>query len=157
VYSIAEKTILVCCKKPGYYSLAYPSSLALFSRLAVSPCKKVDHILVQDNYILEFEYQGCFGGGKETLEIKDKKVAMHTFPVFGEADDIKEKIDTLAWTREKEMTLREVFNIGVQITGPETCTTTTKYVLKGGAQSVAFKDGNCRVSDIVGHLLKSEM
>jgi hypothetical protein len=138
-----------------FFSCISVVACAIFSACR-EPMQKVDHILTEDNYILEFEYQGCFGGGKETLEIKNKKVAIHTFPVFGEAEGIKEKIDTLAWTKEKENILREVFNIGVQITGPETCTTTAKYVLKGGSQSVAFRDGNCRLSGAVGRLLESD-
>jgi hypothetical protein len=120
-----------------------------------TPLQEVDDILAENNYTLEFEYEGCFGEGTETLEIRDKKIAIYTFLVFGEADKVKEKIDTIPWTKQKETMLREMFRTGIQSSDtPGTCTTTAKYVLTGGFQSVRFVDQRCRVSDALGRVLK---
>lgn len=80
--------------------------------------QEIDDILAERKYTVELAYEGCFGGGMETLEVRDKKIAIYTFPVFGEADKVKEKMDTLPWTSEKEVALRgclsPVFNLAIR-------------------------------------------
>jgi hypothetical protein len=132
------------------------SCVLVFACSACStPMQEVDDILAENNYTLEFEYEGCFGEGTETLVIRDNNIAIHTFLVFGEADKVKEKTDTIPWTKQKEATLREIFRTGTQSSDTSgVCSTTAKYILTGGFQSVAFADKSCRVSDAVGSLLK---
>lgn len=117
--------------------------------------QEVDDILTERSYTFKFTYEGCFGGGTETFEIRDRKIAIHTFPAFGGADRVKEKIDTLPWTREKETLLREICMTGIHF--PDTfggCTTTTKYQLAGFSKFVAFTDGDCALSDMIERLVK---
>jgi len=117
--------------------------------------QEVDDILAERSYTFVFTYEGCFGGGTETLAVRDKKIAIHTFPVFGEVDRVKEKIDTLPWTREKETLLREICMTGIHF--PDTfggCTTTTQYQLAGVWKFVAFTDRDCALSEMIERLVK---
>jgi hypothetical protein len=117
--------------------------------------QEVDDILAERNYTFKFTYEGCFGGGTETLEIRGKKIAIYTFPVYSAADRIREKVDTLPWTREKEVLLRTLFRTGIQISDTlGDCTNTTNYTLAGSSKFVAFTDRACALSDILERLIK---
>ena len=40
---------------------------------------KIDDILNDGNYTITWQFQGCFGGGTEKLEVTDRKTAIYTF------------------------------------------------------------------------------
>ncbi|MBT1687037.1 hypothetical protein [Dawidia soli] len=120
-----------------------------------STTQDIDDILAGHNYTFEFAYEGCFGGGTETIVIQDKNIAIYTFPVFGEADRIKEKVDTFFWTGEKEALLREICLAGIQFSDTlGSCTTTTQYELTGSSKSITFTDRNCALTDAIERLVK---
>jgi hypothetical protein len=86
--------------------------------------------------------------------VRDKKIAIYTFPVFGEADKVIEKIDTLPWTSEKEVALRELFIAGIQLRDTlGFCTTTTQFKLTGSLKFVTFTDRDCSLSSTIEGLL----
>jgi hypothetical protein len=116
---------------------------------------EIDGILQSGNYKVELQYQGCFGAGTEKLEIRDNRTAIHTFFIFGQDDKEVEKIKTISWTPEKEKTLKEIFEAGIQFHDTiGMCTTTARYILTSRSNSVEFEDLNCEVSDKFEALLK---
>jgi hypothetical protein len=50
------------------------------------------------DYTIECQFQGCFGGGTETLEIKDRKTATYTFLDFSNENGPIKKEKTISWT-----------------------------------------------------------
>lgn len=117
--------------------------------------EEIDDLLDDGDYVIECEFQGCFGGGTEKLEIKDGKTATYTFLEFNKENAPIEKTKTISWTEEKEKKLRELFEIGthLQDTTPM-CTTTAKYALTSWPNSIEFEDRNCNVTEKFEELVK---
>jgi hypothetical protein len=117
--------------------------------------EQIDDILQDGNYIIKREFQGCFGGGAEKLEVTDRKTATYTFLDFSQQDGPKSKTRTISWTVEKEMKLKEIFEIGVSLQDSlALCTTKTKYILTSGPNSIEFEDLNCEVTEKFEDLIK---
>jgi hypothetical protein len=116
---------------------------------------KIDELLRDGNYQVECEFQGCFGGGTEKLEIRNGTTAIYIFLDFSEEKGSVEKRKTISWTIEKEKKLRKLFEIGIHIQDTTSrCTTTAQYVLTSWPNSIAFKDLNCKVTEKFEELVK---
>jgi hypothetical protein len=117
--------------------------------------EEIDDLLHNGDYKIECEFQGCFGGGTEKLEIKNGKTATYTFLDFSKENGPTKKIKTISWTKEKESKLKELFEIGIHLQDTTSmCTTTTKYVLTSSLNSIAFEDVNCKVTEKFEELVK---
>jgi hypothetical protein len=116
---------------------------------------QIDDILHDGNYTIKWEFQGCFGGGKEELEVTDRKKATYTFLDYSQKGGPERKTRPISWTLEKEVKLKEIFELGWSLQDSlALCTTTTKYVLTSRSNSIDFKDLNCEVTEKFEELAK---
>lgn len=108
--------------------------------------KMVEEIVKDDTYRIEYVYQGCFGGGTESLEISAKKgsrKATYTY-MEGSVDGQHEQIKTIRWNAEKDKLVKDLFNKGMAVTDTiGMCTTHATFVLVSTSGSVRFKDDDC--------------
>jgi hypothetical protein len=117
--------------------------------------EKIQEVLEQRNYTIECKSQGCFGSGKEKLEIKNNKVATYTFLDFSQESGPSEKTKEILWDSEKRKILQEIFERGIELNETEGfCTTTTQYVLTSWSTTIEFEDLNCEFNDKFETLIK---
>jgi hypothetical protein len=117
--------------------------------------EEIDDLLHDRDYKIECEFQGCFGGGTEKLEIRNGKTATYTFLDFSRENGPIEKTRTISWTKEKEKKLKELFEIGMHLQDTASmCTTTAKYVLTSWPNSIEFADLNCKLTEKFEELVK---
>ena len=116
---------------------------------------EIDEILQNGNYKIVYEFQGCFGGGTEKLEIRNGKTATYSFFDFSQNDSPIETTKIISWTEEKEKKLKELFEIGIHLQDTlSICTTTARYALARWPNSIEFVDLNCEVYGKFEELVK---
>jgi len=117
--------------------------------------EEIQEILEQQNYKIEYKFQGCFGGGTERLEIKNNEIAIYTYLNLNDPTGSFEETRQIPWDMEKEKLIKEIFETGINFRDTEGyCTTTAKYKLTSIIQSVEFEDMNCELMDKFQSLIR---
>ena len=133
----------------------------LFIGLLIISCgtndtkEEIEKILGQGNYKIEYNFQGCFGGGTERLEIKNNEIAIYTYLNLNDSTGSFEESRQIPWDMGKQKLLKEVFETGINLGNTVGfCTTTSKYKLTNFMHSVEFEDMNCELNDKFAALLR---
>lgn len=108
--------------------------------------KMVEKIVEDDAYRIDYAYQGCFGGGTETLQVSTKKGSREATFIFmqGRGDGAHKQRKTIPWNAEKDNLVKDLFNKGIAVTDTTgLCTTHATFALVSTRGSVSFSDKNC--------------
>ena len=126
----------------------------LFIALLIISCAtkgtkdEIQGILEEGNYKIECIFQGCFGDGIETLEIKNNEIAIYTFLNLNDTTGSFQKTRQALWDKGKQKLLKEIFELGINLRDTVGfCTTTSKYKLTNSIKSVEFEDMNCELNE----------
>ena len=126
----------------------------LFIGLLIISCankdtkEEIQEILEQGNYKIECNFQGCFGGGIERLEIKNNEIAIYTYLNLNDTQGSIQKTRQTPWDIGKQKLLKEIFELGINLRDTVGfCTTTSKYKLTNSIKSVEFEDMNCQLNE----------
>ncbi len=128
--------------------------LLQFSCLIGDRKSMIKQILYEKNYTFEWSFEGCFGGATQRIVIKDSKIAMITWIERDYPSKPEQKPLQIPWNSDKEKSLKEFFEAGIDLMNEGSCTTSSRHTLKGFTQSVKFKDWDCRVDEKFEALLK---
>src|SRR5688572_2168566 len=85
----------------------------LFIGLLIISCgtndtkEEIEKILGQGNYKIEYNFQGCFGGGTERLEIKNNEIATYTYLNLNDSTGSSEETREIPWDMGKQKLLME--------------------------------------------------
>lgn len=110
----------------------------------------IEEIISRGNYKIECNYQGCFGGGTQILEVNGLDHAEYTFSSGSRREKRK-----IAWNAKKDSLVLIFFRTGVTFNDTVgSCTTTSSYKLKSLNNVVEFDDLNCEMDDIFTALIE---
>ena len=118
----------------------------------------ISQITRQDGYYIEETSDGCFGRYVTTLEIvknaEGKGKAIYTSVSYNGEEKLSEMKREVVWNRQKEATLRDVFEAGLNAENKGSCTSASTYKLKGFPYFVSFEDLDCKSERKFNLLLK---
>lgn len=129
-----------------YWLLLLVGSVLVGCHVPADSPKMVEEIVKDDTYRIEYAYQGCFGGGTETLEVSTKKGSREATYVYmeGRGDGEHKQRKTIAWNAEKDKLVKDLFNKGIAVTDTiGSCTTHATFALVSTSGSVRFTDKSC--------------
>lgn len=114
-------------------------------------------ILNSGDIAITIEYQGCFGGSTQRINIISKNgIRVLTNQITGEFIETQPYPDSSMFDSKKEQILEELIQKGLSPNDSDFCTTQAIYVITTEKHNYQFVDSSCQLNKLVLKLTGQE-
>lgn len=114
-------------------------------------------ILNSGNITITIEYQGCFGGSTQHINIISKNgIRVLTHQITGEFIETQPYPDSILFDSKKEQILEELIQKGLSPNDSTFCTGQATYSIKTEKHKYQFVDSSCQLNKLVNILTNQE-